>query len=211
MVDPLASKADVEAALLRTLTTDEESGLALALAKASAQFRREAKQVFTPSSSSVRLKVNAITKHDHWMRQYGWTPRAGYGVVHLRQRPVNEVTAVVDDYGSAVRYTLYDQWLEVEGLSSSDFVRVNYTHGDAEVPDEVRYTVAAAVARGLTIPEQVRAGVTQTSSTTGPFQDQDSYAAWAVGGGVNLSPAELEVARSFRPITPKHWVAVSRL
>lgn len=184
-VTQLASTSDVESAVGRTLTSSESALASFALDKASERFRRESGQQFTAGSSTVRLKVNG-------------------GRVYLTQRPVVTVTSVSDDDGDAVDYTLTGQWLDV-ALSSGQYVTVEYDHG-GEVPDIVRLTIAEIAARNVNLDDSARAGLSQFSNVTGPFNESGSFAAWAVGGQVTLSPDDIALARSFRAVVPRVFV-----
>lgn len=180
-VTPLASTADVEAALGRSLTSAEEPLAEFALDKASEAFRRESGQHFTSGASTVRLKVNGQR-------------------VYLAQHPVASVDSVVDDDGNAVDYEVDGQWLTV-AEDSSTYVTVAYDHGGT-VPDMVRLAVAEIAARNVRLDDDARRGFTQTSATAGPFNESGTYASWAVGGQVLLSPEDKSLARSYRPRVP---------
>lgn len=181
-MDPLASSADVVRQLGRDLTSAEEDRVGDILAKASALFRRTARQDFTPGTSTVRLKVNG-------------------GRVRLEQTPATAVSAVVDDTGDAITYQLVGQWLTVTRngcpLASHEFVTVTYAHG-GDVPDVVRITIAEIAAKVLRIDPQAAAGVATGTETVGPFSRTSTYAGWAVGGTTTLSPWDTELALSYR-------------
>lgn len=179
---PLATLEDVVEALGRDLTSSEAAQVDAKLKQASGLFRKEARQIFTQARSTRRLKVDG-------------------GEVRLPESPVVAVHSVTDDEGYAI------EWCELFGvafrvpLRSHRFVRVDFTHGyDAEeIPELVVTTVAAAVARVFDTDTRARAGLSQFQESTGPFSEGGTFAAWAVGGEVTLSPAELDTARSFRP------------
>lgn len=175
----LATSTDVATALGRALTPEETTRVGGMLTKASDLFRKHAKQLFTEGDSHVRLKVNG-------------------GEVRLPQSPVREVESVTDDEGSPVGFTLFGQVLTVR-LASHRFVRVKYTHGASEPPELVRKTVAEVVARVLDIAPQAKAGMSQYSKGTGPFTESGTFASWAVGGQVMLSPSDIAIAESYRP------------
>lgn len=185
---PLALPKDVANALGRDLSAEEARKIIPILAKASELFRRKSGQLFTPGTSTVRLKSNG-------------------GRIHLIQSPTNEIISVLDDHGSSVPYTWNGQWLETN-LSSSDFALVSYAHG-GEVPELVRLTIADVGRKVLSISAQAATGVTQYSKTTGPYTEASSYAAWAVGGQTMLSPDDSATAKSFRRRTPTIWVGTS--
>lgn len=177
---PLASSADVVKALGRALTTSEQQKVDAALAKASELFRHEAQRAFTPGRKTSRLKVNR-------------------GEVHLAESPVSTIHSVTDDDGRRVRFTHFGVMLTLSACAAP-FVRVDYEFGDAKVPELVVTTVAEMVAATFGLDKRARAGMTQFQDTTGPFSDGGTFATWAVGGKIAMSPADIAIAQSFRPI-----------
>lgn len=173
----LATIADVEARLGRTLTTAEESQATAWLSDASAMFVQRAVQKFEVSESTVRL-----------------FPRDG--VVRLVQRPVIDVITVTDIDGNEIDYT-FDGHQSLYELGSYSPVIVNYEHGSATIPDDVVAVVAGMVVRTLLIPDDAAAGIQQQA--VGPFSQ--SYASWAVGRQVLMSPSDIEVANYYREKT----------
>lgn len=170
----LATIADVEARLGRTLTTAERTKATAWLTDASALFIQRSIQKFEEGESTVRI-----------------FPRAG--VARLLQRPVTDVTSVTNINGFAVDYT-WDGLQSLYELATNQPIIVTYEHGSATIPADVVAVVAGMVARTLSISADAASGVTQQS--VGPFSQ--SYATWAVGGQVMLSPAEAMVADSYR-------------
>lgn len=181
----LASATDVAAVLGRSLTASEAIKVESILTKLSELFIRESGQKFTAGTSKVRLKVNG-------------------GRVYLPQRPVVDVTSVVGDDGCVHEFTRTGQWLTVP-LRSHEFVTVTYAHGGA-VPELVVTTIADAARQVLLVPAAAASGVSQAGTTTGPFSDQTTYAAWAQGGFARLSDDDTALARSFRQKVPTVWV-----
>lgn len=173
----LATIADVEARLGRPLTTSELSKATAWLEDASALFTQRAMQQFIPGESKVRL-----------------FPKDG--VVRLVQRPVIEVVSVKDLDGVEIDFT-FDGHQSLYDLGAYSPVIVEYEHGSEDVPADVVACVAGMVVRTLQIAPDAASGVTQQS--VGPFSQ--SYAAWAVGGQVMLSPAEEKVASNYREKT----------
>lgn len=173
----LATIADVEARLGRPLTVAEYSKAQAWLEDASALFVQRATQQFEVSESRVRL-----------------FPRDG--VVRLVQRPVIEVTSVKDIDGVEIEFT-FDGHQSIYDLGSYSPVIVEYEHGSADIPADVVAVVAGMVVRTLNIAPDAATGVTQQS--VGPFSQ--SYAAWAVGGQVMMSPADEKVAHAYRERT----------
>ena len=173
----LATIADVEARLGRSLTVGEESKATAWLDDASALFVQRAIQKFEVGSSRVRL-----------------FPRDG--VVRLVQRPVIEVVSVTDLDGVEIDFT-YDGFQSIYELGSYTPVIVEYDHGSEDIPADVVAVVAGMVVRTLQIPADAVAGVQQ--QTVGPFSQ--SYAQWAVGGQVLMSPSDIQVANFYREKT----------
>jgi hypothetical protein len=173
----LATIADVEARLGRSLTVAEQPKAAAYLEDASALFVQRAVQKFEVGESTVRL-----------------FPKDG--IVRLVQRPVIEVVEVKDIDGVEIDYT-FDGHQSLYDLGAYTPVTVTYEHGSATIPADVVACVAGMVARTLSISPDAAAGVTQQS--VGPFSQ--SYATWAVGGQVMMSPAEAKVADYYRGLT----------
>lgn len=173
----LATIADVEARLGRDLTVEETAKATAWLEDASALFIQRSIQQFEVAESSVRL-----------------FPKDG--IVRLVQRPVIEIISVEDINGNPVDFT-WDGFQTLFDIGTELPLKVTYEHGSATIPDVVVAVVAGMVARTLSIAGDAVAGVTQ--QTVGPFSQ--TYATWAVGGQVMLSPAEAAVADSFRTKT----------
>ena len=193
MGTPLATQADVEAIIGRPLTEAEATRVAPILVKLSGQFRKIARQDFTDGTSTVRLKVNG-------------------GTVVLPQRPVVSITSVMDDFGRAVPFTLNSGTVLVSDpehpqipLDSSQFVTVTYSHG-GDIPDVVVQAIADTARSVLQINPDASSGVQQTSITTGPFNEQSTFATWAQGGKATLSPDDVALAKSYRVKAPAVWV-----
>jgi hypothetical protein len=173
----LATIDDVENRLGRVLTTGEELQATAWLEDASAIFVQRAVQKFEVSESRVRL-----------------FPRDG--VVRLVQRPVIEVIEVTDIDGVEIEYT-FDGHQSLYELGSYSPVIVNYEHGSDDIPADVVAVVAGMVVRTLLIPADAAAGIQQQA--VGPFSQ--SYATWAVGRQILMSPADIEVANFYREKT----------
>lgn len=204
----LATVDDVAISMMRPLTPQEEAAAEQFLALASRLFRKASGQDFELSTTTTRLKCNpsSIETYQDVTLSNKWRWARTVAQVFLPQRPIVEVTEVVDDYGDAVEYELYQSWLFVAGYSASDFLRVTYSHGYEDIPAEVVAVVAGMVARALSIPDQARGGASAIQETTGPFTTQVQFAKWASGGGVQLSPADREVAEMYRVSVPTTWV-----
>jgi hypothetical protein len=173
----LATIQDVQARLGRSLTSGETAQATAWLEDASAMFVQRAVQKFEIGESTVRL-----------------FPRDG--VVRLVQRPVIEITSVTDIDGAEIDFT-YDGFQSIYELGSYSPVIVTYEHGSANIPADVVAVVAGMVVRTLLIPDDAAAGIQQ--QTVGPFSQ--SYASWAVGRQVLMSPSDIEVANYYREKT----------
>ena len=173
----LATIADVEARLGRSLTAGETSKATAWLTDASAMFVQRAIQKFEVGDSRVRL-----------------FPRDN--VVRLVQRPVLQIIEVTDLEGVEIDYT-WDGHQSLYDLGDLRGITVEYEHGSATIPDDVVAVVAGMVARTLSISPDAAAGVQQ--QTVGPFSQ--SYANWAVGAQVMMSPAEMKVADYYRGLS----------
>ncbi len=174
---PLATIAEVQARLGRVLTAGETTQANAWLADASAMFVQRAVQKFEVGNSVVRL-----------------FPRDG--IVRLVQRPVIEINEITDLDGVVIDYT-FDGHQSVYELGTYSPVVVDYDHGDANIPDDVTAVVAGMVVRTLLIPDDAAAGVQQ--QTVGPFSQ--TYATWAVGRQVLMSPSDIAVADYYREKT----------
>lgn len=174
---PLASHMDVAALLGRDLTSSEQEQAEPLLIQASALFRKAAGRDFTPGRFANRLKVNG-------------------GDIRLPNTPVIVVHSVTDDDGNPIDFTTFGSTLTT-CLRSHRFVRVDY-EGGGDVPELVRNTVAGMVARLFNVDARAKAGMSQFQETTGPFSEGGTFASWAVGGQLMLSPADAVVAQSFR-------------
>jgi hypothetical protein len=114
----------------------------------------------------------------------------------LVQRPIVEIVSVKDIDSSVIDFT-YDGFQSIYDLGSYTPGIVEYEHGSDDVPADVVACVAGMVVRTLSIAPDAASGVTQQA--VGPFSQ--SYAAWAVGGQVMMSPAEEKVANAYRDKT----------
>lgn len=133
------------------------------------------------------------------------------GRVRLPETPVTAVTMVVDDCGNAVAYTRVGDWLTVAGhhhnlnnsfgcyrpenQGSGWFVTVTYNGGG--IPDDVRVTVAQAVARALGMDKTAQTGVKSHDQTLGPMSERKQFFDWAAEA-VTLTDDECAFAESFR-------------
>jgi hypothetical protein len=170
-VDPLASLTDLSDRLGRPLTATEETRAQALLADASAKVRAYTKQSFTRTDNDTVVI------------------RAQQGEIRLPQRPVLGVTEVVAvgsggapdlpvvgwfwDGLDIIRTStdspvinLPERWYEEDRDAYPDTYRVTYSHGAAQVPDDIVSIVARMALRTLTAPT-VAGGV--TGETIGPY------------------------------------------
>ena len=173
----LATIADVESRLGRSLTSGETTQATAWLTDASAMFVQRAVQKFDVDQSVVRL-----------------FPRDG--IVRLIQRPVIQINSVKDLDGVVIDYT-FDGHQSLYELGTYSPVTVDYDHGSATTPEDVVAVVAGMVVRTLLIPEDAAAGVQQQA--VGPFSQ--TYATWAVGRQVLMSPSDVKVADYYRDLS----------
>ena len=184
---PLFAQSDIEDSLGRPATSQEILRMTAVIGRLSAEFRRVSGQWVTSGHSVVSCLVKD-------------------GQVRLDQRPVTLVTSVTDNRGNSLVFTVRDQVVTLEHPHVSEVV-VDYTHGFATVPDDIRLALADDAAQAFLTPEAVMTGVTQTSDTEGQFQSSRTYAAWAVGAGARLSPGSISVAQSYKATrTPRSIV-----
>lgn len=186
-IPALATEEDVVAILGRGLSEEEFARIDAILNKLSELFRKESGQLFTPGESTVRRKVNGEE-------------------VFLPQRPVAEVSSVVDARGRPVQFSWFGQWLLVPGVGSHELVTVTYKHGSEDIPPLVVQTIADAARQVLEVSPEAVSGITQVSQGGTSYTASATYATWAQGGSARLSPEDLKVARSFRPLMGNVWV-----
>lgn len=170
-MDPLASVTDLSDRLGRPLTSTEEARAQALLADASAKVRSYTRQKFT------RVDGETVVL------------RAQQGEIRLPQRPVLDVTTVVAvgaggapdlpvagwqwdgldivrTCTSSPSINLPEEWYEDDAEAYPGTYRVTYSHGDAQVPDDIVGIVARMTLRTLTAPT-LAAGV--TGETLGPY------------------------------------------
>jgi hypothetical protein len=170
-VESLASSTDLSDRLGRPLTSGEEARALALLADASAKVRSYTKQSFS------RVDDQTVVV------------RAQQGEIRLPQRPVLDVTAVIAvgaggapdlpvvgwqwDGLDIIRtctdspvINLPELWYEEDVEAYPGTYRVTYSHGDAQIPDDIIGIVARMALRTLTAPTMA-GGV--TGETIGPY------------------------------------------
>jgi hypothetical protein len=186
-MDPLATTADLEDRLGRSLTPAEAARADTLLVDASASVRTFTHQQLSQDTSTVRLRVRR-------------------GKVRLPQRPVTAVTTVADVNGNQMTFTwVGDETVVVQtNLDPFSFepwrngiavVDVTYTHGYAMLPDTIIGVVCSVVLRALgRRPED--SGI--TSETVAGYSYTLGSAAAA--GGFGLLPDERDALIGYRPV-----------
>lgn len=169
----LATVADLEARLARSLTAEETTRADALLDGASARVRSYTGQTFTQATTTDRLRVRS-------------------GAVRLPQRPVTDVTAVADMNTNDVTHTWHngdvvyvtadvpDSWAWEPRRNGLSWVDVTYEHGYAAVPDDVIEVVCQMVLRAFGQPAD-GAGFTSESVGTYSYSVGAAAAAGAVG------------------------------
>lgn len=174
----LATIEDVEARLGRSLTETETTRVEALLSDASSLVVGYTGQKFLPGTSTNMLLVRA-------------------GKILLQQNPVTDVLDVTDIDGNDLVYK-WDNYRTIRiggwAVPNNSPVLVTYEHGSDTVPEDVVSVVAGLALRTFQIAPEAAMGITQ--QTTGPFSA--SYATWAVGGQVVLSPTDVAILDKYR-------------
>lgn len=195
-LQPLATQGDVEALLGRSLAPQEQARIDALLSKVSAMVRNRSGQKFSLLQSTTRL-------------------RAIDGKLKLVQKPVVSVDQleVVNWDGSLTSYSPGVWWFDgidtIAGVTLESNVIVNspaiwadrvmpaafqvtYTHGEAEIPEDINGIVCSAVLRAL--------GASSPSGTVSETVGQYSYRLdpTAVGGFIGLLDDEIKILRRYK-------------
>lgn len=199
----LATQADLEARIGRSLTTTEATRAAAYLTDASALIRGYTRQTFTavdgdvvelrPVGMRIRLPERPVTAVNS-VEAIGWGGLA-------------DITLPVGSWGwdgiDVVEITPFDSrvWINFPELdlpdSYPDTYRVDYDHGDADVPDDVVAVAASMVLRTLLSPSLVEG---MTSEHIGQYSYQlGQFAGGAASGtSVRLTEADKDALRNYR-------------
>jgi hypothetical protein len=171
----LATIQDVEDRLGRSLTGSESIKVEALLTDASALVVGYTGQQFLTGTSTSLLQVKL-------------------GKIRMPQRPVTAVDSVETLSGEPVSFD-WDNYqnLYVDTANYSQVV-VTYEHGEDSAPADVIAVVAGLALRTFQVSPEAAMGVTQQA--TGPFSV--TYAAWAVGGQVVLSPTDRAILDRYR-------------
>lgn len=153
----LATSADVEAVLGRTLTADESARVTGELDKASAYIRAETRRPFDAAEVTVERKVR------------------DNGTVTLVDADTVSVVTEVGCDGTATTLTGWTQrGNKVYRLAPRATVEVTHTRS-ANVPEALVSLCAQLAAAGLT--SEAETGVQSQTITKGPFTESFSYGA----------------------------------
>jgi hypothetical protein len=182
---PLATFDDLEVRIEGGIP-DSDAGRADAmLIDASAKIRRATRQTISVATTTATLRT--VDRR-----------------ITLPERPVTAVSAVTDLYNVAVTFAWdglqvvdFTGWYDVVGNAPEwtatrrpNFpLKVTYTHGYAEIPDDIIAICCASAARGL-----------GSSLTDGNVRSEsiDGYAQTLSADPLELLPSELEVLKDYR-------------
>jgi hypothetical protein len=160
-LEPLATLADFEARLGRTLTSPDDERVEALLADTSAAVRASTGQIFTADTGVARLRPDGLR-------------------VRLPQRPVTAVNSVEDVDGNAIGFTWYSgDLLILAAAPTVAWVDVDYDHGYDEIPGDIVGVVCNVAARAFGTP-----------ADQGGYQSETimSYS-YAIGAAAAAGPA----------------------
>ena len=156
-------------------------------------------------AADLGITVTAQSLNRAAIRVRGWlrqritmaqsTINASGPIVRLPQRPVVSVDAVTLD-GAAIDYTLKAGVVTVD---TGEEFQITYTHGFAEVPDEILELVCQIASRMADAPKELQQGVQQ--ATNGPFTVGYGMDAWKAQSG--LTAGEKATLRRYWPEPPR--------
>lgn len=174
MAEPLATIDDLTDRIPGGVPAGSETRAEALLRDASEAVRKFTGQTFNTATSAL---ANAKLRN---------------GIVRLAQRPVTDVETVQDFDGNTLTFTwlgddrvnvcpqVFDMWSMVPYRNTLAEVRVTYTHGYDDIPDDVISIVCNVVARALGRDPQ-DGGVTQESIEGYSYTVGSIGAAGAVG------------------------------
>jgi hypothetical protein len=183
-LDPLASVADLEARLGRSLTGTDADRAAALLVDASATVRNRTGQTFVAETSTVRLRVRGT-------------------LLRLPQRPVTAVNTITAVDGDTVGFTWHaGDTLTLSAIPAVGWVDVNYAHGYDDVPDDIIGVVCNIAARAFGIPADEGG---YQSETMGSY----TYAvgAAAAAGAAGLLNDERAILDRYTRVGGFAWIA----
>lgn len=195
---PLATQDDLEAALQRPV---DDAQAALALRRASARVRKYARQDFTlvendtveiPSRSQVlRLPQRPLVLDgEHPLTVVELYGISDYEYECLEGRDYSRIGTELtrgEAWWAPTRLMGWP-WLRPQGIWA-DRVRVTYSHGYSEIPDDVADIVLDLAAMGLTNPQNLRSEAVDDYNRT--------FAAETIGGA-QLTQDHKDALRPYR-------------
>lgn len=192
MTEPLATSSDVVGRLGRALTTEETAKIAALILDASSSVVAYTGQTFLEAETTALLPIRN---------------RA----VRLPLRPVTAVSTVIDQFGNSLPFiwiptdttvTLASStWINAFELNILPWTRISkanvtYTHGYADVPDDVIGITCQVVGRALAVPMSESAYVTVSESITN--YSETTTTAGPRGGAFGLLPDEKRILDRYR-------------
>jgi hypothetical protein len=183
-LDPLATIADLEARLGRTLTDTDIDRAAALLIDASATVRNRTGQTFFAETTTARLRVRGTT-------------------LRLPQRPVTAVNTISSVDGDPVGFTWYaGDIITLDSIPAVGWVDVDYNHGYEDVPDDIVGVVCNIAGRAFGTPSDEGG---YQSETIGTY----SYAVGAAGaaGAAGLLNDERAILDRYARVGGSAWLA----
>jgi hypothetical protein len=195
---PLATQTDLEAALQRTLDPDQA---ALALRRASARVRKYCRQeislvendtITLPGNGRVlRLPQRPIVvddTHPLTVVELFGISNVEYEALELRDYTRIGTELTRGEAWWAPTRLMGWPWMRPQGIWAQR-VRVTYSHGYAEIPDDILDVVVDVAGLTMTNPQGLRSEAIDDYSRT--------FAAETIGSG-KLTPAHEEALRPYR-------------
>lgn len=167
---------DREGLVEENLSAIQKTKIEKLLEDASAYIRRESGQNFTAGTSTAVLR-----KGQYW-------------AVTLPQRPVTSIVSVKNFNGDDVEVNATVVSGKVVFDKPLRDVVVEYTHGYTDIPADIVALVCGVVQRTMNISDSARKGI--ASHQVGQYQI--SFAGWAQGGNITLSPAEQKILSGYK-------------
>lgn len=174
----------VEAALGRALNEDEKVRASHVLETLTELFTQEAGTAYPPRRFRHLVKVDR-------------------GRVFLPFTPLVKVHDLRSERGEEVPYTVAHNHLLVNATNRLTLI-VEYTAGWDVIPPLAAAQITDAAARVFRLSPVAATGAQTVQQSGGGYSGSVTFANWAVGGQVMLAPADIKVARSFRPRRRAH-------